>query len=763
MRRHKVLFAGLVLALVPLQAAWAIDPRKLLARGKASFTEMEGPRGSGLSVETLETQQASQQALVDQKNMLLAIESQPVIAAAVSTTMEATSAATMEGWSGGSTYPFLLFDPRKQGRGYALSDSSGIYRTDDGGNNWVAINKGITNLVVASIAIAPSDSNILYAGSAAGVQRSNDAGLTWTFLQGSQGKIAFKRISSYRALAVHPTNPNLVYAGSSSGQFFHSANGGATWTQVGNLGIGVPVSAIHRTQDGRFFAGSSKGLQLYRPATGLWQKITLQSTSGAYDIVSVVNSGRETIYVTNGLRVAYTSDLGVPVTWKYTAAVPAYNSTTPGYATRLAIRRNPSTGQTQILVARRRDWQGNVFLSSDNGGTWKNLSRNYVLDLVANPTRSWKKTLTPPPFAVAFDPFTVNTFYMTDDWAIWRSTDTGNTWYEKIRGTPNVIGTALTYDRFTGTYLVGSMDDGLVEINPVTGAMKAVYPTPSTPSNLQGHVWRVEVLANRNRVLTLSPWNGATNVVVVVKPDGTVTLAKGLPALFPRWNTVWDKGYPRGLAVDPKNPNRLYLGIDGNDGGGLFISNDGGFNWTRSTGQPASRRVYYGLAVDPVETNRIYWGSMWSGSVGGVFMSQDSGATWNRVFSGSGSVADIAVGKDQVVYAGVNLNGQPALVVSVDKGVTWKPLKTFDGTGNALQAITIDPNDPRRIAVSSRRWNDYADAKIYITRDTGATWQEISTNGLPNTSGAAEMTFAPDGQSLYVLLNAGTLYNVPLG
>src|SRR5690606_12692198 len=88
----------------------------------------------------------------------------------------------------------------------------------------------------------------------------------------------------------------------------------------------------------------------------------------------------------------------------------------------------------------------------------------------------------------------------------------------------------------------------------------------------------------------------------------------GLPDHTPRANTMWGQGYARALAADTSNPDILYLGIDGDpannqDGGGLFKSTDGGLTWNRSPGQPASRRIYYGLAVDPTDPRRLFWGA----------------------------------------------------------------------------------------------------------------------------------------------------------
>jgi photosystem II stability/assembly factor-like uncharacterized protein len=491
-----------------------------------------------------------------------------------------------------------------------------------------------------------------------------------------------------------------------------------------------------------------------------WQKITLQSDN-VLDIVSTFAGTVETIHVTNGLRVARTSQTGVPTAWTYSAAIPPYSSSQPGYINRLAVR--VVGGQTQILATQQKDWGGRVFYSSDGGSSWTNIgNNNFVNDLTVNPTRAWKPGGKALFLSAAFDPFNASTYVITDDWGIWKSTNAGGSWRESVSGTPNVIGTDLIRDPRTGTYLVGAMDNGLTEYNPSTGAVTAVFPKAGTNPLYNGHVWRVIVLPNGNRVVSIAPWNDVKNSIVIIRPDGTTAFATGLPASYPRTNTVWQQGYGRGLVVDPKNPNRLYLTIDG-DGAGLFISNDGGFSWSRSPGQPGNLRAYR-LTIDPVDTQRLYYGTMWAGSAGGFWRSWDGGKTWARSFSSSGNIGDIVVAPDRTVYLGTENAGAPALYVSKDRGVTFTLLKRFDVVGatpGPIQAITLDPNNPKRFAVSSRKWGDNTGAQVYLTTDGGTTWSNLSA-GLPNTSGAAKMMFSQDGTSLYLVMNAGSLFQIPL-
>jgi len=133
---------------------------------------------------------------------------------------------------------------------------------------------------------------------------------------------------------------------------------------------------------------------------------------------------------------------------------------------------------------------------------------------------------------------------------------------------------------------------------------------------------------------------------------------------------MWGQGHTRALAADPKDPKVFYLGIDGDAtegkmGGGIFKSEDGGVNWKQLPNQPASRRMYYGLAVDPTDSKRLFWGSC--GSKGGVYRSEDGGNSWTNVFNKDEWIFNVLVTGKGVVYALAH-----NLWRSTDHGKTWE-------------------------------------------------------------------------------------------
>jgi len=141
---------------------------------------------------------------------------------------------------------------------------AGIYRTVDGGANWLPLNNGLpATLKPTQIVVAPQDSNIVYAGanasglapfSAAGVYKSTDGGDHWT--QVFQENVM--------AIAVDPADANIVYAGTwNTNGFFRSLDGGATWTQF-SLGLpvqpGITAIALDPANPRHVLIGSSSGV-----------------------------------------------------------------------------------------------------------------------------------------------------------------------------------------------------------------------------------------------------------------------------------------------------------------------------------------------------------------------------------------------------------------------------------------------------------------------------------------------------------------------
>ncbi len=146
--------------------------------------------------------------------------------------------------------------------------SNGIFQgMTDGSGNWAEI--GIPSMgAVTSIAIDFADPadladiDILYATSATeGIFKSADGGATWSTI--NQGLAT----TDIRSILVHPQNRNLLYAGG-VGAVFKSTDGGSQWTAIDlgtleNVSNPLPTASIKSmisTSGNILYAGGSAGL-----------------------------------------------------------------------------------------------------------------------------------------------------------------------------------------------------------------------------------------------------------------------------------------------------------------------------------------------------------------------------------------------------------------------------------------------------------------------------------------------------------------------
>ena len=105
-------------------------------------------------------------------------------------------------------------------------------------------------------------------------------------------------------------------------------------------------------------------------------------------------------------------------------------------------------------------------------------------------------------------------------------------------------------------------------------------------------------------------------------------ILNGLPVLAQDWQEVGPNGGDvRAMTADPANPDVLYLGtVDGH----IFSSQDAGQHW-HLTGRMGDRSdtVVMAIIVDRRDSHHLYAATRTLGeNGGGVFRSDDNGATW---------------------------------------------------------------------------------------------------------------------------------------
>src|SRR6184192_3064051 len=122
--------------------------------------------------------------------------------------------------------------------------AGGVWKTIDGGENWIPLFDKQPISSIGAVSVAPSDHNVIYAGTGeaairgdttygTGVFKSIDAGKTWE-------NIGLKDTRQIGALIVDPRNENVVLVAALGHAFgpnqergiFRTTDGGKTWTKV---------------------------------------------------------------------------------------------------------------------------------------------------------------------------------------------------------------------------------------------------------------------------------------------------------------------------------------------------------------------------------------------------------------------------------------------------------------------------------------------------------------------------------------------------
>lgn len=268
------------------------------------------------------------------------------------------------------------------------------------------------------------------------------------------------------------------------------------------------------------------------------------------------------------------------------------------------------------------------------------------------------------------------------------------------------------------------------------------------------------------------------------------------------------------IVVDPRNPNVVWVAAQGplwTPGGdrGLYKTTDGGRTWTRVLGggdwvgvndvQVDPRNPDLVLATTHVRQRRV-WGQVSGGPESAIHRSTDGGATWTKVTSGLpteelGRIGLATSPKDpDVVYAILEAaNGRGGVYRSNDIGASWTRMGDLSTSGLYYAEIFADPHQVDRVYVvdtynqvsddggkTFRRlgeqykhvdnhviWVDPADPNHYLVGCDGGLYESFdkaaSWNFFPNLPLAQFYKVAVDNGEPFYRVYGGTQDNATVG
>jgi hypothetical protein len=490
------------------------------------------------------------------------------------------------------------------------NDSAILVNTDAAGSGTWQTGYSDTNSMNIQIAVAPSQQGTLYASvvsiATAGtlaILRSTNGGVSWTAVNTTSNLLDYCGAGDafggggagwiFNSIGVDPSDPNRVWIGGN--YVFRSDDGGANWGKVQHSNVFTHPNA---------YTHVDQWAVVFHPQyNGTTNKIAFVTTDGG-------------IFKTTDARAA-TDTVGKC-------------RDDDNYVGQLSwTTLNHSFAATQFVF-------GNVYADGSGyaGGTWDN---NTVWGSNSKGLNGWEiHAHNGDGGMVAVDlknpQIVFTTWVLNGSGKILKSTNEGLNWNDITTGgntsglgfSPEIgcsILSPLEADPtscigascvrwWTGGTFVWRSADGVAW----TQASTAIAPTGNFMSAM------AIAPSNPNRVLagTDAGQIAMTNVATNATSTTAWTISK------PR------NGYVSSLAFDPANHNIAYATYStfnaGSDVGHVFKSTNGGATWAPSDGAGANGIPdipVHSVVVNPYGSSRIYVGTEI-----GVFISDDSGATW---------------------------------------------------------------------------------------------------------------------------------------
>jgi photosystem II stability/assembly factor-like uncharacterized protein len=580
---------------------------------------------------------------------------------------------------------------------------------------------------IQALAIDPQNSSTVYAVAGGGIFKSTDATANWRRVYPAATRDG---TAAYPAsvLVIDPQNTNMLYAGTGGspttvdGSIFKSTDGGANWSAA-NSGLPTPSSGTYRTA--KALAVDPRNPDVAYVGFVIQCVAPVPCISGG--MFKTTDGGASWNAVNSGLP-----DFGV------TALLIDPQNTNTIYAGTVAnstLTVPPSSdGGKGIPITN----DGGVFKSTDGAATWTavnvGLPRSYWYD---------RPTQYKPINALAMAPQHSSMLYAaTGGGGISQTTDGGATW---VGGKIGLLVNALAIDpQNPSTIYAGTTNFGLLK--STDGGASFSNVSTGLPDNPSGAVNVLFLAMDRHNPSALYAGsqlnqNGLTTF------GGTFKSTDGAE----NWNPVSTSGLVatsvNSLAIDTKNSGTLYAAA----GGRVFKSTESGANWKEVYSAPPTddgRSIYPAsvVATDPQVPGTIYVGiGDNSDGGGGVFKSEDGGASWTRFrLPRGGGVRGLAVDPQNpgTIYAWIgvgwycplcpiNSNSGSGLFKSSDGAASWTELKSLAPFG-AVTNLWIDPqNSATLYAQTYRGINPGTLAK---STDGGASWSAV-TPTLPSFSG----------------------------
>jgi photosystem II stability/assembly factor-like uncharacterized protein len=668
---------------------------------------------------------------------------------------------------------------------YAGAASGGIWKTTDGGLHWDPIFDDQTVSSIGALAVAPSDPNIVWAGTGEafirshisvgeGIFKSTDAGKSWT-------RMGLEKTGRIARVIVDPANPNIVLAcalGHAYGPqqergVFRTSDGGTNWERVlfVDANTGCSDLAMDPANSRIFFAGMWQleihtwGRESGGPGSGLftsrdggvtWTRLTghgLPSRPVGKVAVAIARTNPGRVYA-----LIETGD-GVPWSGKDTDTGQLWRSDDGGVNWRMINTDRNAMGRAH--------YYSRMAVATDNDNETYYLTASFSKSIDAGATLTQPDAPASPGgdnHDMWIDPTNASRMAVANDAGISISENRGRTW-NHIR-LPIAQMYHVTVDNQVPYYLYGNKQDGPSYRGPSNSRLSegggrgggggggggGIIPRSMWHTVGGGESgWATPDPVDPNIVWSSASGSGSVGGIVVryeenrrqardveVWPDNS----NGVPADL-KYRFVWTAP----LAISPHDRNRIYIGSQH-----VHQTTDGGQSWQeispdltlndksrqQSSGglTPDNIGVEYGGVVFAIAESPKQAGLIWAGTNDGLLqVTRDGGKTWTNVTKNIpnlppwGTISNVEASRHDAGTAYISVdfhqvnNRDPFVYRTNDFGASWKLITTGIPHSMLSYAHCVREDPVKRGLLYLGTENG-----VYTSFDDGENWQPLQMN-----------------------------------
>lgn len=601
----------------------------------------------------------------------------------------------------------------------------GIYRTSDGGRNWVKM--GLDNSEhISKIIIHPSNSNVLYVAVPGklwsdspdrGLYKTTDGGKTWE-------KILYVNEKTGCAdVLMDPRNPDVLWA--------------ATWQfrrTPYSFTSGGPGSALYKSTDGgKNWRKITNGL----PTTEFGRIAMALAPSAPDNLLAIVENEKTGLYIS--------ADGGE--NWKLQSATSNVTARPFYFSTLVVDPYEPKRIYRPAFSLSISNDGGYSFSDASNDGGWVHSDHH----------------------ALWINPQNTQHMYLGTDGGVYMSIDRGITWSHQ-----NTLPVSQFYHVQVDDQIPYNVYGGLQDNGSWRGPV-------SSPGGIENRDWTgvgggdgfwvqpddedPNIVYSESQGGLIQRQDLKVNQAQFIQPQAT----QGDPKLRWNWNTP--------IVKSPVNAKVLYMGAQF-----LYKTSDRGFSWTRispdlTTNDTIKQKqassggitvdntsaenhcTIFAIAPSPLDENLLFVGT----DDGNIQVTRDGGKTWELI---SKNIAGIPAGtwissiepsrfNKSVVYATFDNHAYGDMKTyaarSEDQGKTWTVLAS-EGVQGYAHIIREDRVAANLLFIGT-------EFGLYVSNDTGKTWVLFKAN-LPEYVAVRDMVIHPRTNDLVLATHGRGVYIV---